>query len=217
MECLVFGPNIYFYSFAFLVEEITGFSWKCVSILWKRQDVRFGLFWLVTFPTASGISIIRTLHSLSYKVLIRYSEAAARVHIGRIFPAYFLVYSFVGNRGKQTSGWLQIMESFSVLWWSFLLVNVQFLVWKVGGYLLLIIKIFLLFEKDTSCFNSFSSQLKVLCVNCHTICVVTYGRRTQKEKKLFMHVWLLLLPIKSVSSETNLWTPAYVEISSWYF
>ena len=171
----------------------------------------------MTFPTASGMLIIRTLHSLSYKVHIGYTEVAVRVHVGRIFSAYFLVYSFVGNRGKQTSGWLQIMESFSVIWCSFLLVNVQFFVWKVGEYLLLIIKIVPRFEKKTFCFNSFSSQLKLLCVNCHTICVVTYGRRTQKEKKWFMHVWLLLLPIKSVSSETNLWTPAYLEISSWYF
>lgn len=174
----------------------------------KRQNVRFGLFGLVTFPTASGMLILRTLHCVLYNVLIGYSEAAARVHIGRIFPAYFLVYSFVGNRGKQTSGWLQIMESFSVKWCLFLLVNVQFLVWKVGEYLLLITKIFLLFEKETFCFKSFSSQLKLLCVNCHTICVVTYGRRTQEETKWFMHVWVLLLPIKSVSSETNLWTPA---------
>ena len=162
--------------------------------------------------------MIRTLHSLSYKVLIRYTEAAGRVHVGRIFSAYFLVYSFAGNRGKQTSGWLQIMESFSVIWCLFLLVNFQFFVWKVGEYLFLIIKIVLRFEKGTSCFISFSSQLKLLFVNCHTICVVTYGRRTQKEKKWFMHVWLfILLPIKSVSSETNLWTPAYLEISSWYF
>ena len=56
-----------------------------------------------------------------------------------------------------------------MIWYSFLLVNVQFFVWKVGEYLLLIIKIFVLFEKGTSCFISFSSQL---------------GRRTQKEKKL---------------------------------
>ena len=39
----------------------------------------------MTFPTASGMLMIRTLHSLSYKVLIGYTEAAARVHVGRIF------------------------------------------------------------------------------------------------------------------------------------
>ena len=174
----------------------------------KETECKIWLIGLVTFPTASGMLILRTLHCLFYKVLTGYSEAAARVHIRRIFPIYFLVYSFVGNRGKQTSGWLQIMESFSVKWCLFLLVNVQFLVWKVGEYLLLITKIFLLFEKETSCFNSFSSQLKLICVNCHTICVVTYGRRTQNETKWFMHVWLLLW---------LLWTPAYLEIWSWYF
>ena len=53
----------------------------------------------------------------------------------RIFPAYFLVCSFVGNRVKQTSGFSQAMKSFSViLFGSFLLVNVQFRVWKVGEY-----------------------------------------------------------------------------------
>lgn len=71
-----------------------------------------------------------------------------------------------------------------MIWYSFLLVNVQFFVWKVGEYLLLIIKIFVLFEKGTSCFISFSSQLKLLRVNCHAVCVVTLGRRTQKEKKV---------------------------------
>lgn len=131
--------------------------------------------------------------------------------------AYFLVYSSVGNRGKQTSGWLQVMKSFSVMWCSFLLVNVQFFVWKVGEYLLLIIKTFVLYEKGTSFFISFSSQLKLLCINCHAVWVVTWGRRTQKEKKWFMHVWLLLLLIKSVPSETNLWTLACLKISSWNF
>lgn len=71
-----------------------------------------------------------------------------------------------------------------MIWYSFLLVNVQFFVWKVGEYLLLIIKIVVLFEKGTSCFISFSSQLKLLWVNCHVVCVVTLGRRTQKEKKV---------------------------------
>ena len=71
-----------------------------------------------------------------------------------------------------------------MIWYSFLLVNVQFLVWKVGEYLLLIIKIFILFEKGTSSFNSFRSQPKLLCVNYYTVCVVTYGRRTKKLKKV---------------------------------
>ena len=71
-----------------------------------------------------------------------------------------------------------------MIWYSFLLVNVQFFVWKVGEYLLLIIKIFVLFDKETSCFISFSSQLKLLRVNCHAVCVVTLGRRTQKGKKV---------------------------------
>lgn len=98
------------------------------------------------------------------------------------FSSYFLVFSSVENLDKQTSGWLQVMESFSVIWCSFLLVNVHLLVRNVGEYLLLIITIFVLFEGTSSCFNSFGSQLKLLLVNCSTVCVVTYGRWTKKEK-----------------------------------
>ena len=132
----------------------------------------FGLFWLVTSLTASGMLIVRTFHSLSYDVLITNLEAAAEVHIGRIFTAYFLVYSSVGNRGKHTSGWLQAMESFSVIWCSFLLVNVQFLVWKVGEYLLLIIRNFVLFE------NVLFQQIQLPYSLCSYICSPKSKRKT---------------------------------------
>ena len=145
---------------------MTGFSIFSITILYKSQDVTFGLF-----TTISVMKVVGTLHSLSYDILSP-AQYCAPVGMG-IFRAHFLVYSSVGNRGKQNSGWLKVMESFSVIWCSFLLVNVQFFVWKVGEYLLLIIKIFVLFEKGTSCFISFSSQLKLLWVNCHAVCVVT--------------------------------------------
>ena len=120
------------------------------------------------------------------------------------FPAYFLVLILrFYLRGKQTFEWLQVMESFSVVWCSFLLVNVQFLVWKIGEYLLSIMKIFVLFERGKSSFNSFSLQLTLLFVNCHTVCVVTCGRRNQKEKSDlctfdFYCYWLSLCQVKRV-------------------
>ena len=70
--------------------------------------------------------------------------------------------------------------------------------------------VFGLFEEGKSSFNSFSSQLKLLFVNCHTVCVVTCGRRTKKEKSDLCTFDFCL------SSETNLLTLAYLEISRWY-
>ena len=58
------------------------------------------------------------------------------------------------------------------------LVNVQLLVRKVGKYLFFIVPTFVRFENGTFCelasqriFNSFSSQLRLIFVHCHAVCV----------------------------------------------
>ena len=119
-----------------------------------------------------------------------------------IFYAYFLVYSSVRNRGKQTFGWLQIMESFSLISRSFLLLMVRFLVWKVGGCLLLTIKVLVLFEKGLRPDSTASA-----CKLPYSLCSYVWSPNSTR-KKWFMRLWLLLLLNKSVSSKTNLWSLA---------
>ena len=73
------------------------------------------------------------------------------VHIGHWLGCEFLLYTslFIAPLETVVNTLLddyRLMESFSVIWCSFLLVNVQFLVWKVGEYLLLIMRIFVLFK-----------------------------------------------------------------------
>ena len=128
-----------------------------------------------------------------------------------IFHAYFLVYSSVGNRGKQTFGWLQIMESFSLISRAFLLLMVRFLVWKVGGCLLLTIKVFVLFEKGLGPDSTASA-----CKLPYSLCSYVWSPNSTR-KKWFMRLCLLLLLIKSVSSKTNLWSLADLVTSSRYW
>ena len=59
-----------------------------------------------------------------------------------------------------------------MIWCSFLLVNVQFLVSKVGEYLLLIIRIFVLFE------NVLFQQLQLPYSLCSFVCSPKSKRKT---------------------------------------
>ena len=103
------------------------------------------------------------------------------------------------------------MESFSLIWCSFLLLVVRFLVWKVGGCLLLTIKVFVLFGKGLRP-NSTASA----CELPYSLCSYVWSPNSTR-KNWFMRLWLLLLLIKSVSSKTNLWSLEDLVISSRYW
>ena len=157
------------------------------------------------FTTISGRVVIRTFHSLCYDILWDmhklWPESISLVRMW-IFHAYFLVSSSVGNRGKQTFGWLQIMESFSMIWCSFVFLIVRFLARKVGGCHPLTIKVFVLFEKGLRP-DSTASARKLP----YSLCSYVWSLNSTR-KKWFTRLCLLLLLIKSVSSKTNLWSLA---------
>ena len=102
------------------------------------------------------------------------------------------------------------MESFSLIWCLFLLLIVRFLVWKVGGCLLLTIKVVVLFEKGLRPDSTASA-----CKLPYSLCSYVWSPNSTK-KEWFMRLWLLLLLMKSVSSKTNLWSLEDLVISSRY-
>ena len=87
-------------------------------------------------------------------------------------------------------------------WYRVRFCSLLFGFWKVGGCLLLTLKVFVLFEKGLRPDSTASA-----CKLPYSLCSYVWSPNSTR-KKWFMHLCLLLLLIKSVSSKTNLWSLA---------